>query len=377
MTQMAYTLLIIEDNRAIIDALTDEFKKAFKDDIAVEACNFREALTRVRNIRPDLMVLDRFEGVAEDAARPIWDYIWQTHFCPVIVYSAYEAADSDYERSHPFTAYEQKGDGRQSIPRVIAHAKGFLEHADGLRALRDEIDDRIASSLQLVSPLIWRESNTPDQRKELLRRVARRRLAASLDSPACLTDTVIALEQFIYPPLEPSLLTGDVIKTVGADNDATAFCLVLTPSCDLQTGEKRHPVSQVLVARCIEVNDLALLRLFSLDAEAKDLAEKLGRKLKGDHRQDLCVLPKLNDVWPCMIANLKELQLLSRASIALDQSSITEKTPYVRLASLDSPFRESLAWRYAQTTGRPGLPDLDQTVLEQDIISTAKALRGQ
>src|SRR5687768_6740388 len=106
---MPYELLIVEDDPGIIEALSGEFEQAFGDDMNVESCSFKQALALVRSIRPDILILDRFEGVAEDAARPIWEYIWKTHFCPIIIYSAYAAAGSDYEQKHPFAGYEQKG----------------------------------------------------------------------------------------------------------------------------------------------------------------------------------------------------------------------------------------------------------------------------
>jgi|GEM_PF-1471933 len=372
---MPYQLLIVEDDAKIIQALTEELNQAFGDEMDVRDCNFKEALDRVRTLRPDIMILDQHEGVAEDAARPIWDYIWEKHFCPLIVYSAFDFAGYG-SIDHPFSHYEAKG-AAGSLGRVIEKARGFFEQADGLRTLRYEIDDRIADSLKFVSPLVWREPANVAQRSDLLRRVTRRRLAASFDSPSCLADNVIALEQFIYPPLEPGLLTGDVIKSVDANSsDASAFSLVLTPSCDLQSGGTRHPVSSVLVAHCIGVNDPDILRLFDLNADAKDLPEKLGRRLKSDKLQHMCVIPQLQNVWPAMVANLKKLTLVAREEIALDESVVGGGTPFVRLASLDSPFRESLAWRYTQTTGRPGLPDLDEAVLERDIIAAAKTLMG-
>jgi hypothetical protein len=375
---MPYELLIVEDDAGIIEALTGEFQQAFGTDMNVTSCGFKAALDRVRSIRPDILILDRFEGsVAEDAAEPIWDYIWNTHFCPIIVYSAYEATGSDYEQNHPFAGYQKKGDG--SIPKLITRAKGFLNHADGLRVLRDEMDTRIANSLKAVSPLVWRETATLDQRSDLLRRVTRRRLAASLDSPSCFTDNVIALEQFICPPLEDCLLTGDIIQEAGSNsNDASAFRIVLTPSCDLQTGEKRHPVSEVLVAECVPVNDPDVLRVCTLlETPPNKLADTLGKKLKSDAVPNMCVLPALDELWPAMVVNLKKLALIDRTRIALDDSQLTKESLFCRVASVDSPFRESLAWRYAQTTGRPGLPDLDEAVLEQDIVSSAKALIGE
>ena len=376
---MTYELLIVEDNQGIIDALTGEFQQAFGNEMNVESCSFRHALSRVRSMRPDILVLDRFEGDLVDAARPIYDYIWQTHFCPIIIYSAFEAAGSGYEKTHPFYDYQQKNQ-RNSLARVVSRAKGFLDQAAGLRALRDEIDDRIASSLKSVSPLVWREPATLDQRRDLLRRVTRRRLAASLDSPSSSGDTVTPLEQFIYPPLEPNLLTGDILRrrTAKPGDGANAFRVILTPSCDLQTGSRRHPVSKVLLARCIAVNDPEVLRLCGLqECNAAKLPKALGGKLKSDDRESICVLPALSDEWPVMVVDFKRLELISRTKISLAKSHRERTTSLYRVASSDSPFRERLAWRYVETGGRPGLPDFDRDTFERDIVRTATSLSGE
>ena len=105
---MPYQLLIVEDDPGIIDALTEEFEQAFAGEMKVDHCRFNEALVRVQTVRPDIVILDRHEGLAADAARPIWDYIWDKYFCPVIFYSAYDA--TGYEPlDHPFHIMNRKG----------------------------------------------------------------------------------------------------------------------------------------------------------------------------------------------------------------------------------------------------------------------------
>ena len=54
-----------------------------------------------------------------------------------------------------------------------------------------------------------------------------------------------------------------------------------------------------------------------------------------------------------MAADLRELELISLSDIGLKDK------PFIRIASLDSPFRELVSWAYVQVSGRPGLPDRD------------------
>ena len=62
-----------------------------------------------------------------------------------------------------------------------------------------------------------------------------------------------------------------------------------------------------------------------------------------------------------MVANLKNLRLIPL-------KEIPEK--FDRVASIDSPFRELVAWSYLQIACRPGLPDRDFSTWAEEILST-------
>lgn len=360
-------LLIIEDNPAVIAALKEELKAVFPE-MQVSDCGFKNAPKMLRSTRPDIVILDLAEGVTDtDAAGPSWNYVWKEHFCPIIVHTAFEAGNYQAQ-GHPFWGYERKAAG--SPAKIANRIKGFLEHVEGLRVLREEIENRICNSLREVGPLVWKETGDQGQRRDLLRRVTRRRLAASLDCPSCDADNVGALEQFIYPPLEAGLLTGDIIHEAAAGSDSPhAFRIILSPSCDLAEDGNRFPVDEVLVARCVSVTDNEVLRRCVLEPGPK-LPEQLGRRLRTDSRADMLVLPELKDAWPAMVADLKRLQLIPRTEIALGRETLNGQKFY-RVASMDSPFRERVGWRFTATAGRPGLPDVDESALERDVIRAA------
>src|SRR5205809_8124782 len=108
---------------------------------------------------------------------------------------------------------------------------------DCRREVEEDLKKKIRTVLSKTAPVIW--NSTKDhttKRSELLVRSARRRLAAAMDMKTESTEQVMySWEQYIYPPLEESLLTGDVLRTKDEVVSApTAHRLVLTPSCDLQ-----------------------------------------------------------------------------------------------------------------------------------------------
>ncbi|HEV2327655.1 MAG TPA: hypothetical protein VGY56_02575 [Verrucomicrobiae bacterium] len=362
-------LLIVEDNAAVIELLREQLSNAFPR-LDIRDSGFKNAVDMLAEFRPDIVILDLAEGIGDtNAATPSWDFVWERHFCPIIIHSAYEAAD--YMRNHPFSRYERKT--KDSAANVVKLIKELVEHIDGIRALREEIENRIANSLREVSPLVWRESLTIPERREMLLRLTRRRIAASLDSSTASTDIIKAIEQFIYPPLEDSLLIGDVLVKRDANmNSAESYRVILTPSCDMVTGSGRAPVENILLAQCVIVSDPEILRRLSLlETKPAELPAILGRRLKEDLRSDQIVFPAINGCWPAMVVDLKRIEIIRSEKIGLNQKDRPEETLFFRLASLDSPFREKIAWRYVETMGRPGLPFIDKTALEKDVVAAA------
>ena len=48
---------------------------------------------------------------------------------------------------------------------------------------------------------------------------------------------------------------------------------------------------------------------------------------------------------------------------------------YVRVASVDSPFREMVAWAYMQVAARPGLPERNWDAWADEVFQAVSALR--
>lgn len=65
-----------------------------------------------------------------------------------------------------------------------------------------------------------------------------------------------------------------------------------------------------------------------------------------------------------MMANLRNLQLIPIENIGKPG----EGKKFIRVASIDSPFREALSWAYLQVSGRPGLPERDLEAWSHEIL---------
>jgi CTP synthase len=67
-----------------------------------------------------------------------------------------------------------------------------------------------------------------------------------------------------------------------------------------------------------------------------------------------------------MTACLRDLELIPITEIF----STEEPSPkYERVVSIDSPFREQIAWAYLQIAARPGMPERDAERCIQDNFS--------
>lgn len=365
---MNYRIVIVEDSPEMVESLRGVFQRELGD-VELFVSGFQNARAQISATMPDVVVLDIFddqlEEHPEEGVKQAWDYVWDEHFCPVVFHSAHEVPE--YQNlKHPFTRYETKGPNSQR--RVADHIKSFSAEIAGLREIRRDLSRRAGETLRHVSELIWQGNRPTEQRTELLLRIARRRMAAALDYAVEHQKTMLPWEQYIYPPLGDDLLTGDVIRAKdGNTGEPSSYRLVLSPPCDLVQGRGKT-LEEVLVADCVAVSEFfAKAGVNPQKLNDKDHRKKLFSELNRDQVAGLAVLPMLSDVLPLMAANLKKLALVPYTDIATKAGG---DKPFLRIASVDSPFRERLAWAYLQVAGRPGVPDVDWESLADYIAQT-------
>jgi hypothetical protein len=199
-------------------------------------------------------------------------------------------------------------------------------------------------------------------------RSARRRVAAAMDDKLSVGGPNLrSWEHYLSPPITSEYpLTGDIIRRQnGNPEDPAEYAVVLTPSCDLVSGEGRKPkVKRVLVARCKDVGRL----LQELAPGDRDDEEERRKKLRiiltQGHGHSCLPLPALPGIFPQMAADFRALELIDFGKIVTGEGG-----EYERVASVDSPFRELVAWAYALCAARPGLPDRDYDAWVDEIVS--------
>ncbi len=351
-------LLFIEDDPKGIASLLELVEEEGLTEQKPRVEKFEKALETIKEIRPDVVILDIFDGDLPDqkneGQKPL-DFIRDKHFCPVIIYSALTEA-IEYE-GHPFIYSIKKGRG--STKKVLKKLREIRPHINILRSVEKYVYKTFSSVLKDVAPYAFRTYGK-DSREDALKRATRRRLAAQMDELSNEESELLASwEQYIFPPISGELRLGDILKKkeCGYD-DPKAFRILLTPSCDLERHNGSRKVENALVSRCcpmVEGIEKSTYMLAGTKKKRKSDEKKMETLLSQGHSNGIIPLPILKNLIPLMAANLRDLELIPADEIGTPDLVGTAK--YVRVASLDSPFREMVSWAYLQIAGRPGLPN--------------------
>jgi CheY-like chemotaxis protein len=357
-------VLIIDDNPTVAETLKTTLEAAISGVEVLTHGVFNTAYAKIVELIPDAIVLDIFEGLHDNRGTAISDEVWRNHFCPFVVYTAKAEAEQLGLPNHHFIRFCKKGiDSDTQVTRFIQEFEPQIRTLLGIRA---QIDSATRNCLRDVCNVAWSASDNADQRAEIIGRITRRRIAANLDYSLD-GHPLRAWEQFICPSPFTTLLTGDILQARGtSQSQPSSYRIILTPSCDL-VAARGDAVSHILTAKCEDIETFLSAAQLG-QAKANKKRERLPVLLRSDQIGGYLPLPEFLEVLPTMCANLKNLELIPFAQVAL--VNVAEGTePYFRVASVDSPFREKIASAYVQVSGRVGTPDLDTNKFAEEIIT--------
>ncbi len=366
-------ILIIDDEPTNYETLSNHLTDKFgEDNVTTTYRNFSDGRDIVSSHHQyEVVIIDLFNGAigsSDKVGADVWADVQKGKFVPVIIYSAFDGdLDFDFPIEHPILKRViRQGD---SYNQVHSHLKELLPLIEELREVGNEFNESIKDVLTQTAPFLWEAEPDPLKRTGLLKRSARRRLAAKMDQQTFTGEKLQFWEQYLIPPVEEDLLMGDLIR-VKKENKThpVSYRLILTPSCDLARNGK---VRSVLVAKCessdtmIQKLNIKVTELTNRESK-KNAVNKLKSSLNDSHVQGYVYLPDFASEIPAMVANLRDLAL-----IPLSHIKGTQKRPqsYERVASVDSPFREQIAWAYLQIAGRPGVPDRDSEKQSKKILN--------
>ena len=353
---MKLRILVVDDDPMSVAPLREEVEKQLTD-AECRIAEFGEVEDRLEDYKPQIVVLDLVRGMPESgeaAGLDIYNLIWDKQFCPLIVYTAVPDMWDPDHNEHPFVSLVQKGAGSEEA--VLEQIRQHEPYVLALAEVAKEIRLNLNTVVRDVAPRIFTNGAERAEVNEMLIRATRRGVAARMDEALSFGDAKLkSWEFYLCPPVGKHPLTGDIVRCRNSEaNAAVNYAIILTPSCDMATNGTRSPkVSSVLVSRCDHVT--RLLQDLSISEWKTKHKDKLRSCLTEGHTQSCLPLPALPGVFPSMAADLRKLELIGLASIG----DVDADTEYERIASVDNPLRELVAWAYTRTAGRPGLPDRD------------------
>ncbi len=361
------TILMIDDDAGLVETARSQLAGPT---IRFESeTDFKKAAQRIREVRPDIVILDWFQGsptTGEAAGKDVWAEIWKAWFCPVVLYSAGDVdieAEVPQDQQHPFVKTVAKG--AKSLDTVSGHLEGFRAHAGALKEVAEDIDRVKHDIMRDLSAAVFTSVTTTDtDRAAVLKRAARRRLAAVMDDHHHISaENAYPWEQYVFPVLTGHPVTGDIIRLTDQPwTNTSAYRVILSPTCDMVThGGRPCKVNQYLTAKCGDPQRFLKDGLNLAGKQKKENIEKLVRSaLNEAQKSGFFVLPECTGLIPLMAVDLRDLELIPTTDVA-GGSEKTKK--YCRVASIDSPFREYVGWGYMQVGCRPGVPPRDSEQL--------------
>ena len=340
--------------------------------------DFSKALEVLEAHRFDLLILDvrlgpHAETREEEVGIKTLEAIQQRQFVPVVFYTGLPRLVQHLEK--PLIQVAEK---TQGLPRLLETVRGIfatrlpavnralIRHLETVQ--RDYMWDFVAQNWQQFG-------DTPD--RTALAYLLARRLAMSLSeqgirqlahdlgeptSAAVAEGLVHPMQYYIMPPVEQMPLAGDLYQ--GQIGDRNGHWILLTPSCDLVKREGRpEKAERVLLACCALLTEQREFQKWRSQSSSKaedNLRALLGNNRWGGQPERFYFLPGAL-ILQDLVVDFQRLVMLPR-----EQLNNLE-----RLASLDSPFAESLLARFVRYYGRLGTPDLDVERVVGMLKSTA------
>ncbi len=361
---MDWRVLVVDDQQAADVKEVIEGNKAVEEPdslICVPCTNFSEAIELLKRERFDLVILDLKDDAAQDkvilAGEAVFSELKKCRFLPVIFHTGYPQKVIDL--NSPYVRVVTRADWKvlrsaikdvldTKLPRLLRHIeeeqRRFMWESAG-KIWAEDLDKESPSDL--VYLLARRLANT------LSGGAVRSFLEADGNGGIPKSDKIHAVELYVYPPLSPHLLFGDIFKKK-IDDDIKYF-VALTPSCD----HAQNNAEFVFLAKCkylasTKPGKNAKASLDDGEALSGTTTEQLKKFIRDNSSPaDRYKYLPGTSFLPDLIIDLQDTMTVAPSVLIPDADG------YERVASLDSPFAESLQAKMARYLGRIGTPDID------------------
>lgn len=362
---MDWRVLVVDDLQAAdVTEVIEGNKTVDQPDslICVPCTNFYEAIELLKKERFDLVILDLKNDADDDqeilAGETVFSELKECRFLPVIFHTGYPQKVSNL--ISPYVKVVTRGDDWKVLRSTI---KEVLDTK--LPKLVRHIEEEQRRFMWESAGKIWAEDLDKNSPSDLVYLLARR-LANTLSGDAVRSflevdgnggapksDKIHAVELYVYPPLSKHLLFGDILKT--KIDERIEYLVALTPSCD----HAQNNAEFVLLSKCKYLADTnpgknVKASLVAGQAVSNTASNDLSKYIRDNSTPtDRYKYLPGTSFLPDLLIDLQDIMTVASAELGIDAGK------FQRVASLDSPFAESLQAKMARYLGRIGTPDID------------------
>jgi CheY-like chemotaxis protein len=369
-TSTRWRFLIVEDNKDIVNQLTEIATTCVDepDTVSVRICNkFSDAVELLSSEHFDLAILDLkddgdpwFGNEDEPAGLKIFEVLKKTRFLPVIFYTAFAFKVKNLQTSFVRVLRKSEDDiikVREEIRKVMATR---------LPSLARRIEEVQRSYMWDFVSSHWQSFPGTAQQADIAYLLARRLAIAMQAAAGELASNVGGAQEtpanaakahpmamYVVPPMGPHPMAGDLVSD--GTKEEPFFWVILTPSCDFA----QRKMSHITLARCEKLSDRDEFKNWSekKDEPSRTKLEQLIEDKRGDRFK---FLPGTFFV-PDLVVDFQQLR-----SVEVDSFK-----QFKAVATLDSPFAESLVARFLRYFNRLGTPDIDKAIVMNRFQSLA------
>ncbi|HEX4053854.1 MAG TPA: hypothetical protein VHX86_06285 [Tepidisphaeraceae bacterium] len=356
-----WRFLIVEDMEDKVRQL-QEIAPSFvdaPDETEVEVCaTFSLAAKRLKTERYDVLILDlkdesdnTLEAESNPAGLAIFAELKQTRFVPVIFYTALAHKVRSEE-----TSFVRVVEKTEDVTRVRDEVRRVL--GTGLPSLTRRLEEIQRSYMWDFVSAHWKEFPQLADQADIAYLLARR-LAITLEATAgelaakvggageapASTAKSHPMIMYVVPSIGPHPRAGDIIAE--EIEGQRVHWLILTPSCDFAQKKADH----FTMVKCERLADREEFKKW---VAANDDKTKAGvEQLILDGRGDRYKFLPGSFFLPDLVVDFQQLRTIDIGSMA----------KFMQIATVDSPFAESIVARFSRYFNRLGTPDIDKTVV--------------
>lgn len=406
-----WQILVVEDDPTVGEQVRAHISRLALPGVAEPPtvtlmASFDDALEFLRVHHVDALVLDvRDQNRADSMDQPdengsdlteadvgsdVFQQVRATRFVPTVFFTGLPRFVEHLATTDaPFVAVVDKNGPGEPFDELSARLHAVFESGFPAihRALLHHVDAVVRDFMVEFVEQHWSSLSSPPRKGDVAHLLIRR-LALSLGSGGRAlqaqmegvdevdldeSDVVHPMRMYVTPPVgDPT--TGDLLRgprilppVTGADSDPPVWYLVITPACDLVTG--RRKADFLVLVECVDLAsqpELTAWREATAAGEDTKEAKRTEKQLvallrnnpEDKQRDRFIYLPAAWSI-PDLLIDFQRI-----VHLPFDESG-----RYERMATLDSPYAESVVATLGRYLGRLGTPDLDLAV-------PLEALRG-